>query len=363
MTTGSMTTGSMTAASMTAAAFDTVDMTPSTVFKLKYNGNDLVIPSATFIGRRHVLALPLVKALLLAAGEKKTDHAAAAYLRVSRANRFILQDFVKLAKLHPEEETTHVMVRGDGIWTFLKTMLAQKKKVSNAMRIQLYDTVMEQIFCDVEDEMEGFRVKRKKQRLLHRMAAAATASPVSSASPAAAAAATASPAAAVSSASSAAAPAAVSSAATAAPVSSASPAAAPAAVSSAATAAAVSPAAAAAAVTSAAATSPAAAAVSPDATATAVEADDAASRGMVQWKRRVSPPPLMLTHAAASELLMHEAIFNARSQLNGQEQMARKAALKDLRHEEEVRALARASKLADLAEELRLRTALAAVMF
>ncbi len=74
-----------------------------------------------------------------------------------------------------------------------------------------------------------------------------------------------------------------------------------------------------------------------------------------------SRPEVNRVMFVSNELVMHEAIFNARSQLNAQEQAARKEALKDLKREEEVRAAARASRLADLREELRIRTALAAV--
>jgi hypothetical protein len=81
----------------------------------------------------------------------------------------------------------------------------------------------------------------------------------------------------------------------------------------------------------------------------------------VAIKKKHAPPAIVSPNDTSNELVTYDAIFNARSRINAQEQAARTEALKDLKREEDIRAAARASKLADLREELRIRMALAAV--
>jgi hypothetical protein len=192
----------------------------------------LTLPTAEANGKRYVMALPLVEALLETAERKIANRFIS---RLSPATGTALQDFVKRGKLH-EEEDDILMVRSDGLWSFLVSIMPSHKNVSKKMRTELFDMVMEQITCDTTEPK-----KRKAGGL--------------------------------------------------------------------------------------------------------PEAGEAT-------KRRIAGEA-----GAIEELAMHEAIFNARAKLN----LQRKETIKDLQREEEVRAAARTSRLADLREELRIRTALAAV--
>ena len=214
------------------ASFEMISMTPSTVFKLKFMRKPLTLPTAEANGKRYVMALPLVEALLETAERKIANRFIS---RLSPATGTALQDFVKRGKLH-EEEDDILMVRSDGLWSFLVSIMPSHKNVSKKMRTELFDMVMEQITCDTTEPK-----KRKAGGL--------------------------------------------------------------------------------------------------------PEAGEAT-------KRRIAGEA-----GAIEELAMHEAIFNARAKLN----LQRKETIKDLQREEEVRAAARTSRLADLREELRIRTALAAV--
>ena len=214
------------------ATFEMISMTPSTVFKLKFMRKPLTLPTAEANGKRYVMALPLVEALLETAERKIANRFIS---RLSPATGTALQDFVKRGKLH-EEEDDILMVRSDGLWSFLVSIMPSHKNVSKKMRTELFDMVMEQITCDTTEPK-----KRKACGL--------------------------------------------------------------------------------------------------------PEAGEAT-------KRRIAGEA-----GAIEELAMHEAIFNARAKLN----LQRKETIKDLQREEEVRAAARTSRLADLREELRIRTALAAV--
>ena len=223
------------------ASFETISMTPSTVFKLKFMRKPLTLPTAEANGKRYVMALPLAEALL-ETDERKT--ATRFVTRLSPATGAALQDFVKRGKLN-EDGDEIMMVRSDGLWPFLVSIMPSHKNVSKKMRTELFDMVMEQITFDTTEpkkrKIDDIGGARKKQAV----------------------------------------------------------------------------------------------------------GDDIPQRTNVMFVN--------------NELVMHEAIFNARSQLYAQEQAARKEALNDLKREEEVRAAARASRLADLREELRIRTALAAV--
>ena len=212
------------------ATFEMISMTPSTVFKLKFMRKPLTLPTAEANGKRYVMALPLVEALLETAERKIANRFIS---RLSPATGTALQDFVKRGKLH-EEEDDILMVRSDGLWSFLVSIMPSHKNVSKKMRTELFDMVMEQITCDTTEPK-----KRKACGL--------------------------------------------------------------------------------------------------------PEAGEATKRAGEA--------------GAIEELAMHEAIFNARAKLN----LQRKETIKDLQREEEVRAAARTSRLADLREELRIRTALAAV--
>ena len=214
------------------ATFEMISMTPSTVFKLKFMRKPLTLPTAEANGKRYVMALPLVEALLETAERKIANRFIS---RLSPATGTALQDFVKRGKLH-EEEDDILMVRSDGLWSFLVSIMPSHKNVSKKMRTELFDMVMEQITCDTLEPK-----KRKAGGL--------------------------------------------------------------------------------------------------------PEAGEAT-------KRRIAGEA-----GAIEEPAMHEAIFNARAKLN----LQRKETIKDLQREEEVRAAARTSRLADLREELRIRTALAAV--
>ena len=218
------------------ASFEMISMTPSTVFKLKFMRKPLTLPTAEANGKRYVMALPLVEALLETAERKIANRFIS---RLSPATGTALQDFVKRGKLH-EEEDDILMVRSDGLWSFLVSIMPSHKNVSKKMRTELFDMVMEQITCDTPEPK-----KRKACGL-------------------------------------------------------------------------------------------------PEGRQDAGEAT----------KRRIAGEA-----GAIEELAMHEAIFNARAKLN----LQRKETIKDLQREEEVRAAARTSRLADLREELRIRTALAAV--
>jgi hypothetical protein len=220
-------------------------MTPSTVFKLKFMGRPLTIPTAEASGQRYVVALPMAEALL------DTEEKKSAFRFISRfspATGSALQDFVKRWKLEEDEDDV-MMVRSDGLWTFLSSIMLSHKKVSRQMRTDLFDLVMEQITCDTTP---GIRDGKRKKN----------------------------------------------------------------------------------------------------------DHDDD-----VAIKKKRTPPAdaIVSPNDTNNELVMYDAIFNARTRINAQEQAARTEALKDLKREEDIRAAARASKLADLREELRIRMALAAV--
>ena len=230
------------------ASFETISMTPSTVFKLKFMRKPLTLHTAEANGKRYVMALPLAEALL-DTNERKTANRF--ITRLSPVTGAALQDFVKRGKFD-EDGDEIMMVRSDGLWPFLVSIMPSHKTVTKKMRTELFDMVMEQITFDTTEPKKrksddiGCDIGRKKHA-----------------------------------------------------------------------------------------------------------AGDEEARGPA--------PSASGQPRVNNELAMHEAIFTARSKINAQEQAARKEALNDLKLEEEVRAAARASRLADLREELRIRTALAAV--
>ena len=238
------------------ASFETISMTPSTVFKLKFMRKPLTLPTAESNGKRYVMAHPLAEALL-DTNERKTANRF--ITRLSPVTGAALQDFVKRWKMH-EDDDDIMMVRSDGLWSFLVSIMPTHKNVTKKMRTDLFDMVMEQITCDTTEP------KKRK---------------------------------------------------------------------------------------------------SDDADAGRKKADDTCDTPKKRKSDDIGDDADVGRKKAGdranNDLVMHEAIFNARSQLYAQEQAARKEALNDLKREEEVRAAARASRLADLREELRIRTALAAV--